>query len=147
MIGLHFYRRCPDHRTTAFAIAKDLMRNPNVVWGPIAQETESRDQVVVEFAQAQESEFVEFNIWLWQAAPSGEGCLAHQFAERAYGQEVRPYLKQLEGRRTELRPKVLAFEFPALEVPATSRSNRPTGNVTCQRRESALNSNRTASSR
>jgi hypothetical protein len=66
----------------------------------------------IDFVTRNGEQFAEFSVFVYVDSPDGEGLVARQYAERAYGDAIAAYLKDLEERRRKLVADVLAYEFP-----------------------------------
>ena len=63
----------------------------------------------------------EFNVFIYTPAEDGQGLIYHQYAERAYDDEMDSFLQGLETRRAELVEATAMFRFPDLVVQATAK--------------------------
>ncbi|MGB7346818.1 MAG: hypothetical protein WBD20_21530 [Pirellulaceae bacterium] len=61
-----------------------------------------------------EGEITEFNVFIYQRGADGNGLTSHQYAERAYGDDMIPFMKGMKERRAALLDQVLKFDFPAI---------------------------------
>ncbi len=69
-------------------------------------------EVGIDFIVWQGDEIAEFNVFVYKASPTGAGLVAGQYAERAYGDQIEPFLLELKERRMPLVNETLAYSFP-----------------------------------
>ena len=68
----------------------------------------------IDFITWQGDKFAEFNIMIYRDSPDGKGLVAQQFAMRAYGKDMIPFLRRLPELRREFFPKVTEYKFPTI---------------------------------
>lgn len=59
-----------------------------------------------------EGDIVEFNVFIYGPAASGTGLISHQYAERAYGEDMIPFMKGMKDRRNKLLDQAINFDYP-----------------------------------
>ena len=128
LVGVRHYPKSKRFDRVAASFAKKLERKPEirgldgrlmrVVREPAVRSHDEGQRIAVEFVIRDGDRLAEYDLHLFQADASGEGLTIHQFAERAYGEEVPAYLSRIGERAKVLAELVNAFTFPkVVEVP------------------------------
>lgn len=89
-----------------------LQQNPDMPY-QVYRSTETGD-VGLDFVIVRSPEGAEFNIFIHTDHPTENGLLVYQYAERAYGENIDPFLRGLQSRREALVDAVLSYDFPDL---------------------------------
>ncbi|WP_372895390.1 hypothetical protein [Stieleria sp.] len=61
-----------------------------------------------------QGDIAEFNVFIYTRSQNGTGIVSHQYAERAYADQVQPFLEGLPQRRGGLIEQATSFRFPSL---------------------------------
>ena len=61
-----------------------------------------------------QGDIAEFNVFLYTRSQNGTGIVSYQYAERAYGDQVQPFLEGLPQRRGGLIEQATSLRFPSL---------------------------------
>jgi hypothetical protein len=111
LIGIHHFPDSDNPHQAVGALARTLRaQNPDAPFAISISDDDER--VAIDFITWQGDDFAEFNIFIYQRNPHGPGLIAHQFAARGYGSDMRPFVAGLRHERPRLLDAFLTTALP-----------------------------------
>jgi len=111
LISVQWFTRLSDHRMAVGDLIKTLLAsNPQAKYE--AWKSDDGTFTGVDFVVWQDDRYVEFNIFIYRAHPSGNGLLAQQYARRAYGDDRLAFMRDLPRLRQQVLGQVVSYQFP-----------------------------------
>lgn len=115
LIAIRTYAGRKDYRELAGRLVQALKQKNPQARAALHTSPDGKRTMVDFVTWDTEAEITEFNIFIYQLTPDGQGVLAQQYAERAYGEdEGLEFLRELKERRQELLAEIVDFDFPAI---------------------------------
>ena len=115
LIAIRTYAGRKDYRELAGRLVQALKQKNPLAKAAIHTSPDGKRSMVDFVTWDIEAEVTEFNVFIYQLTPDGQGVLAQQYAERAYGKEEGlELLRELKERRPKLLAEVGEFKFPTI---------------------------------
>ena len=121
LISIRAYPKTTDPHELARSLAHrlDTQNDPKIPFQ--VAKSEDGNHTLIDFIMMDVDEktdklnFVEFNVFVYKDNPHGEGAIAYQYAERAYGDSVETFFATLHHTRVSAIKKVTEYNFPDVE--------------------------------
>jgi hypothetical protein len=117
LLSVHVYPQRTDYKLLAGNLITALKQKNPLAQAALHTSADGKRSMVdfVTWAGAGEGTITEFNVFIYQLGADGKSTIAHQYAERAYGQdEGLEFMRKLKNRRIKLLESVGQFKFPAV---------------------------------
>lgn len=105
-----------------------LLEKQNPLTRHAIHQSPDKKRLMVDFVTWNDRSVTEFNIFIFEKNPRGAGIIAHQYAERAYGDEQgADFLRNLRDRRPKLLEEIGDLQFPRCQ--SSGNSTGPSSSV------------------